>query len=297
MPSKRNVGVPAGAGEHLRRGQPQQLGQVVEHDVGPTVGQRLGLSRGGPPRRPARSRRPGRPAPRRWRPRTTIARAGDDPQQLGRLEVRCPAPACRPGPNVRASTPVTRTSKRSSSPARASSAVQFSLADTTASPLARGAQRIEQRHRVGEDLDTVRGELLGEVARSCGCRARSTSAVRRIVRRPDGPGGSRGRPGRPRPRRSAAGRPRGPGSRDRGRTARKGPPSRRGPVGQELVEQPLPRRRVQGRGPGDHPVEVEQHGVVALPDRGRRSRSPRHAGCWRPAVRPGGPSRPASSRW
>ncbi len=43
--------------------------QVGEHDVGPAVRQRLGHARDGRPRRPARSRRPGRPAPRRLRPR------------------------------------------------------------------------------------------------------------------------------------------------------------------------------------------------------------------------------------
>ena len=127
-------------------------------------------------------------------------------------------------PQRRASTPVTRTSKRSNRPARSSIAVQFSLADTTASRLP-AARSASSSCTVSAKTSTpLVASSCGEVAVLPVAQPAARQTVRGIVRRPLGQADPPGAPGTPRPRRSAADRPHGPGSHDRCRRARRSRP-------------------------------------------------------------------------
>ena len=249
----------------LDHGRVQQLGEVLDDDVGAVLAQRVGLadavdaddeaeaSRRGPASTPAsassntaaaRGSTPSARAPARY-----VSGAG--------LPCRC---------SRSATTPSMTASNRSVDPGRAQHVAAFVLEETTAR---RSPALDHARARSAPSPRTARRRARGSASarsRSCGCRGRRSS--RRS-------GGSLGRPlrqldparreERAARRRSAACRRRTRRSPRRRRTARTARRAASAQLAQELVEHLLPRRGVHLRGLRQHAVEVEQA-------RGRRRR-------------------------
>ena len=237
----------------------EQLGEVLDHDVGAVRAQRVGLARPGRRRRRSRSARRGPPSTpgervlehRRLAPaRRRAPRAAPG---------RCPAPACPRRCSRSATTPSMRTSNRSSMPAACSTSRQLVLDETTARAQpgrARRAARSAPSPR--RPRRPARGSAAGTISFLRLPRPSTVSASGGslgVARRQLDP--ARGEERRAR-RRSAACRRRTRRSRPPRRTARTARRSGVARSSQVGVEHLLPGRRVHLRRLRQHAVEVEQ---------------------------------------